>query len=79
MSAMPSCALRRASRPSTTVYRPRRPEKAVVYQVVQQHLETWLAQAREAGPDSDPHAALRRDLRKYLDCGILAHGSGVTN
>jgi hypothetical protein len=47
----------------------------VVYQVVQQNLETWLTQAREADPDSDPIPRfVERDLRKYLDCGILAHG-----
>lgn len=40
-----ACALPRAARPSATVYRPRRPEKTVVYQ------ETWLAQAREADQD----------------------------
>jgi hypothetical protein len=54
ISPIPSCALARTARPFTAVYRPRRPEKIVVYQVVQQHLETWLAQAREADPDSDP-------------------------
>ena len=53
-----------ASRPSTAVYLPRRPEKTVVYQVVQQHLETWLAQAREADPNSDPiRRFVERDLR----------------
>ena len=40
-----------------------------------QHLETWLAQAREADPNSNPIPRfVERDLRKYLDCGILAHG-----
>jgi hypothetical protein len=55
MSAIPSlrpgsgqaCTLPRAARPFTTVYRPRRPEKTVVYQLVQGHLETWLARVRE--------------------------------
>jgi hypothetical protein len=43
-------------------------------------LETWLAQAREAEPDSDPIPRfVEWDLRKYLACGILAHGSGVTD
>jgi hypothetical protein len=38
------------------------------------NLETWLAQAREADPDSDPIPRfVERDLCKYLECGILAH------
>ncbi|MGH8565073.1 MAG: hypothetical protein ACREXW_13705 [Gammaproteobacteria bacterium] len=70
MSAIPACALPRAARSSTTVYRPRRPEKTVVYQVVQKHLETWLAHTREAEPDGDPVPRfVERDLRRYLDCG----------
>jgi hypothetical protein len=57
------------------VYRPRRPEKTVVYQLVQEHLEIWLARVREADPDGDPIPHfVEQDLRKYLACGILAHG-----
>jgi hypothetical protein len=79
-SAIPTCALPPAARHSTTVYRLRRPEKTVVYQLVQEHLETWLARVREAEPDGDPIPDfVERDLRKYLECGILAHGSGVTD
>jgi hypothetical protein len=63
-----ACALPRAARPSTAVYPSRRPEKTVVYQVVQQNLETWLARVREAEPDRDPIPRfVERDLRKYLD------------
>jgi hypothetical protein len=46
-----SCPPRGASLAATAVYQPRRPEKTVVYRVVQQHLETWLAQVRAAEPD----------------------------
>jgi hypothetical protein len=57
--------------------RPRRPEKTVVYQLVQEHLETWLACMREAEPDGDPIPRfVERDLRKHLECGILARGFG---
>ena len=38
----------------TGVYRRRRPERTVLYQVVQCHLESWLAQYREAEPGHDP-------------------------
>ena len=35
--------------PATTgIYAPRRPEETALYRIVQEHLETWLAAAREA-------------------------------
>ena len=49
--------------------------------MVRQNLETWLAQRRagglELGSDLSVHpvpAYVERDLRKFLECGILAHG-----
>ena len=63
------------------MYQRRRPERSVAYQVVQHCLVTWLARQcagrLDAGADwvVDPVPAyLERDLRKYLKCGILAHG-----
>ena len=53
-------------------YRPRRPTQTVLYQVVQGHLETVLA-APEDGTSAIP-AHAERALRRYLECGILAHG-----
>jgi hypothetical protein len=65
------------------VYRPRRPTQTPLYQVVQHHLETFLARASAADPTGYglpewalPHAmhALRgdprveRDFRGYLEC-----------
>ena len=47
----------------------------MLYQAVQEHLETFLARARD--PDSEGHGPPRfveRELRGYLSCGILAHG-----
>ena len=71
-----SCQVQQA-----VVYQRRRPERSVAYQVVQQNLETWLARRRagrlDAGADwvVDPVPVyVERDLRKYLKCGILAHG-----
>jgi len=56
----------------TGVYRRRRPERTVLYQVVQCHLESWLAQYREAEPGHDPIPwCVERDFRRYLDCGLL--------
>jgi len=58
-----------------TPYARRRPEQTVLYRLVQQHLETYLALAREG--DGDRHAVpgyVERELRRYLECGILAYG-----
>ena len=53
----------------------------MAYQVAQQNLETWLARRRAGGLDAgadwvvDPVPTyVERDLRKYLECSILAHG-----
>ncbi len=56
-------------------YRRRRPERTALYTIVQHHLETWLARTREADPDGEPVSPyVERELRQYLECGILAHG-----
>ena len=52
--AMPADACAAPSYPSasgTAVYQPRRPERTVVYQVVQRHLETGLEQTRARDPE----------------------------
>ena len=37
--------------------------------------ETWLAQCREGHNDDGPVPPyVEREFRRYLDCGILAHG-----
>lgn len=41
--------------------------------MVQGWLETWLAQTEEAEPNSVA-GYVERELRGYLECGILAHG-----
>ena len=75
MSAHCAVAPSREGRTRTGVYRGRRPERTVVYRLVQEHLETWLARKREAEPDRDQVAAyVERDFRKFLECGILARG-----
>jgi len=47
----------------------------VLYRCVQEHLETWLAQCR-AAPDDEWSVPehVEREFRRYLECGILAHG-----
>lgn len=57
------------------IYRRRRPERTVLYRLVREHLETYLARAEEADPlgGGVPRFVEAR-FRAYLRCGILAHG-----
>ena len=56
-------------------YPPRRPSQSVLYRCVQEHLATWLAQCRDGHHDAGPVPAyVEREFRRYLECGILAHG-----
>jgi len=56
-------------------YRRRQPERAVLHEVVRDRLEPFLAAARERSADGRGLPAfVERDLRAYLDCGILAKG-----
>jgi hypothetical protein len=57
------------------VYAPRRPQQTVLYKLVQDNLEAWLATRREACPDDDPIAAhVEKAFRDYLLCGIWGAG-----
>ena len=62
-----------ASECATGVYRRRRPERTLAYQVVQGWLTTWLAHHEDLDAESVP-AYVQRELSAYLECGILAHG-----
>ena len=55
-------------------YQPRRPADTPLYRVVQNHLETYLALCHDDWEEErvSPHA--ERELRRYLECGILAYG-----
>jgi hypothetical protein len=55
------------------VYRRRRPERTLLYRLVQTHLTTWLA-LHDDGQGRSAPALTEREFRRYLDCGILAHG-----
>ena len=56
-------------------YRRHRPEETVLYQVVQEHLATFLEQARERGSHGvGLPQSVESELTAYLDCGILARG-----
>ena len=53
-------------------YRPRKAEQTVLYQLLSEHLETFLERVAESG-GSLP-SFVRRELRRFLECAIRAHG-----
>ncbi len=60
--------------PAVATYEPRDPSRTVLYKVIAEHLETFLASL-----DDDPDAKglpayVQREFYDYLQCGILAHG-----
>jgi hypothetical protein len=61
------------SAPTPKRYQRRRPERTLWYRIVQTHLETWLELASGENGEAPP-AHVERTFRRYLECGILAHG-----
>ena len=53
-------------------YERRRPEETTLYQVVQEHLETFLAQVETETGASVPNF-VKDEFDAFLECGILAH------
>ena len=51
----------------------REPEKSVLHVIVREHLETFFAVVREERGKDLPYY-VENELRRYLDCGILARG-----
>jgi hypothetical protein len=59
---------------SLSTYVPRDPSQTVLYHIVADHLETFLA-SLDADPTAQGLPAYgQRALYDYLQCGILAHG-----
>jgi hypothetical protein len=61
------------------LYNPRHPERTLIYQTIAEHFETWheLASAGQFDGQGDHHTPkpyVRQAFRKYLECGIFAHG-----
>jgi len=70
---MPELRIRSAGAPGAIGrYRRREPENTVLYQVVREQLETFLARREERGHPVPRF--IERELRAFLQCGILAHG-----
>lgn len=61
-----------AHQPQTRPYRRRRPEKEPLYQVVAEHLETFLERTRSS--DRQLPSYVEREFRVYLECGLLPFG-----
>src|SRR6266849_8267418 len=60
--------------PALATYAPRDPSRTVLYTVIADHLETFLA-SLDADPDAPGLPAyVQREFDAYLQCGILAHG-----
>jgi hypothetical protein len=56
-------------------YIPRKPEETVLYQVLAEHLETFLASQQDR--ERPVPRFVEREFRDYLTCGIPAHGSVI--
>jgi hypothetical protein len=57
---------------SQAVYRPRKPEKTPLFEVVKKHYTTWHKEC-EKNNDPVPHY-IDKTFQQYLECGILAKG-----
>ena len=53
-------------------YERHKPEQTLLHEVVREQLESFLSRAREQG--SPVARFVERELRAYLDCGVLARG-----
>lgn len=64
----------RVASESTVRRRSRKPERGVLHRVLLAHIETFVERAR--APDSAPGLPrfVERELRRHLECGLLAHG-----
>ena len=68
----PPLALRSKAGRRQVGYTRRRPEESVLYGVVRDETETFLLRAGER--ERPAPRFVERELRSYLECGILAHG-----
>ncbi len=57
---------------NTIDYQRHRPEQTLLHEVIREHLEGFITGSRErAAPVA---RFVERELRAYLECGVLAHG-----
>src|SRR5215831_14852803 len=60
--------------PAVATYAPRDPSHTVLYHVIAEHLETFLASLADDPEATGLPAYVQREFYDYLRCGILAHG-----
>jgi hypothetical protein len=60
--------------PAAAIYEPRDPSQTVLYHVIAQHLETFLASLHDDPAAKGLPAYVEREFYDYLQCGILAYG-----
>ena len=60
--------------PALATYAPRDPSRTVLYHVIADHLETFLASLHDDPDATGLPAYVEREFYAYLQCGILAHG-----
>ncbi len=60
--------------PAAAIYEPRDPSRTVLYQVIAEHLETFLASLHDDPDAKGLTAYVEREFYDYLQCGILAYG-----
>jgi hypothetical protein len=60
--------------PAVSTYTPRDPSGTVLYHVIAEHLETFLASCHDDPEATGFPAYVEREFYDYLRCGILAHG-----
>src|SRR6516164_8156872 len=60
--------------PAVATYAPRDPSGTVLYHVIAEHLETFLASLADDPEATGWPAYVQREFDDYLRCGILAHG-----
>jgi hypothetical protein len=63
----------RAATASPLHYERRRPEETTLYRVVQENLETFLAEVEAGGVASLPQF-VKDEFEAFLECGILSYG-----
>src|SRR6516165_6975268 len=71
----PRCCMEGACMaPTLATYAPRDPSRTVLYHVIAEHLETFLASLNDDPDATGLPAYVQREFYAYLQCGILAHG-----
>ncbi|MFO0690016.1 MAG: transposase [Myxococcota bacterium] len=70
--SQPTLGFRSRRIPAVADYARHEPEKTLLHEVIRAELEPFMARTRAAGA---PVARfVEREIRAYLDCGVLAHG-----